>query len=300
MELFYYPSPHGNFGDDLNLWLWDEIMPGWREIMPDHWLIGVGTLINHYLPQGRPKLVMGSGFGYGKLPDAAQMAECTFVAVRGPKTAAMLGLPPERAIVDPAVLIADLPAFQNIPKSGRPIFVPHHKSVRRYDWPAICARAGIDYLSPEGDAREVMRRIAAAPLVIAESMHAVILADAFGTPWHAVSVAPQFNPWKFEDWAESLRIPLTIHSLFGELDDLRRRFGGRARPAEPAAGAAQEGPAPIPQSTFAMRHVRIFWAARRLRRLAATPGQLSDRAILAEAKARYRAAIAPIVMQAAA
>lgn len=28
MKLYYYESKEGNFGDDLNRWLWDSIFPG--------------------------------------------------------------------------------------------------------------------------------------------------------------------------------------------------------------------------------------------------------------------------------
>jgi succinoglycan biosynthesis protein ExoV len=151
LELFYFKTPGGNFGDDLNLWLWDEILPGWREARPGTLLVGVGTLINGKLPRGVPKLILGSGFGYGDPPDAALKAECEFAAVRGPLSEQALGLPPGTGIVDPAVLVADMPAFRNIPRSGRPVFVPHHASIGRVDWKALCDRAGLDYLSPEGE-----------------------------------------------------------------------------------------------------------------------------------------------------
>lgn len=306
MDLFHYDIASGNFGDDLNLWLWDEILPGWREAMPGHLLVGVGTLINNALPRGVPKLVLGSGVGYGALPDAELMAECRFVAVRGPRSAKALGLPPEVGIVDPAVLIADLPAFQNIPKSSRPVFVPHHASVHRTDWAVLCDKAGVDYVSPEGEARAVITKIAAAPLVIAESMHAVILADAFGVPWVGVSISYTFNGVKWLDWGDSLGITPDIQPLYPMIDALRARLPvsprallsgqGRSRgttavqPALAGGTRAHDGPLPL--------HLKIRIALERpqtvsrLRALSRETGQLSDRARLADAKARYRAALA--------
>ena len=35
MHPFHWQSAHGNFGDDLNLWLWDFLLPGFREVHPE-------------------------------------------------------------------------------------------------------------------------------------------------------------------------------------------------------------------------------------------------------------------------
>ncbi|RVI74215.1 polysaccharide pyruvyl transferase family protein, partial [Sinorhizobium meliloti] len=46
MKPYYWESQHGNFGDDLNLWLWDFLLPGFREVHPETLLVGVGTVLN--------------------------------------------------------------------------------------------------------------------------------------------------------------------------------------------------------------------------------------------------------------
>lgn len=296
MELYHYQAPRGNFGDDLNLWLWDALLPGWREAMPGHLLVGVGTIINDKLPRGVPKLVMGSGVGYGAVPDAALLAECTFAAVRGPHSARLLGLPPEKGIVDPAVMLPDLPEFQNIPRGGRPVFVPHVDSVSRLDWAALCALAGLDYVSPEGEAHEVIRRLAGAPLVVTESMHGAIIADAFGTPWKAVSISHRFHVRKWQDWADSLAIELQVKPMFPLMDWLSA-FLPKRRPASAISGSAVAETAKtagVGRPPF-RRRVRMAMerpmVAARLRDLARSKGQLSDRAVLAAARARYRAVL---------
>lgn len=306
LELFHFKLASGNFGDDLNLWLWDEILPGWQEALPGQLLVGVGTLINDKLPRGMPKMVLGSGIGYGNLPDADLMSECRFVAVRGPRSAAALGLPPETGIIDPAVLITDLPAFQNVPKSDRPVFVPHHASVRRADWEHLCRKAGVDYLSPQGDARQIIRRLAGAPLVITESMHGAIIADAFGTPWHAVTTSPHILKSKWLDWADSLGITFNMGSLFPVSERIARRFPQNRKVSNGAVGRQPNLaaiPTRAPTSNFPrpktmrqrlQRMLLVFEsqiAVARLRRLSATPGTLSDRSRLMAAKARYRAAL---------
>ncbi len=310
MDLHCYIPPHGNFGDEMNHWFWDEVLPGWREALPDHLLIGIGTLINNDLPRGRPKLVIGSGVGYGAVPDAGLMAEIRFESVRGPRSAATLGLPAAKGIMDPAMLLPDLPGFQGIARSGRPIFIPHEASMHRQDWAPLCDRAGVDYVSPGGDSREVIRRIAAAPLVIAESMHAVIIADAFGTPWHAVSISHLFNGTKWLDWADSLGVTPRIGPLYPEIARLAawrpRRFRGSrpvqaVRPAaEGSRSVAPKGPArghPRHLSLRIRMELEALATPAMLRRLIAQPGQLSDRAALATAQARYRAVLETVQQQ---
>ena len=76
MQPFYWESAHGNFGDDLNLWLWDFLLPGFREVHPEILLVGVGTVLNQVLlPGGVKKLVVGSGFGYGAAPALSDPGE---------------------------------------------------------------------------------------------------------------------------------------------------------------------------------------------------------------------------------
>ena len=62
MELLYFGVPGGNFGDDLNLWIWDELLPGWRNWSAESVLVGVGTILKRgFVPEGKRKLVLGSG-----------------------------------------------------------------------------------------------------------------------------------------------------------------------------------------------------------------------------------------------
>lgn len=304
MDLFHFHIASGNFGDDLNLWLWDEILPGWREAMPGHLLVGVGTLINDKLPHGVPKVVLGAGVGYGNLPDAALKAECRFVAVRGPRSAKALGLPPEVGIVDPAVLIADLPTFQDIPKSALPIFVPHISSLGHYDWPRICKAAGCDFVSPAGEAESVIRRIVGAPLVVAESMHAAIIADAFRVPWHALAVTPDFNYEKWLDWADSLEIRFTENRPIWE------KFVGRAQSKYEQrfisdAGPPSAGPAETSLLQQTKRHVRSVLnrtakpalLALQLRNLQRMKGYMSSAEVLSARKASLREKLADVLRE---
>lgn len=207
MKPYYWESQHGNFGDDLNLWLWDFLLPGFREVHPDVLLIGVGTVLNRaLLPAEGRKLVLGSGFGYGSLPDMSDRAAWDIRCVRGPLTAEKVGVPEDLGIVDPAVLVADMPEFSGLPKLHKRSFVPHWESAVAGLWPVICSMAGMNYIDPRGEAKDVIRQIAQSELIVAESMHGAILADAFRVPWVAVATSDNINSFKWRDWAATVGV----------------------------------------------------------------------------------------------
>lgn len=207
MKPYYWESEHGNFGDDLNLWLWDFLLPGFREVHPDVLLVGVGTVLNQaLLPEEGRKLVLGSGFGYGNLPDMRDRNLWDIRCVRGPLTAEKVGVSADLGIIDPAVLVADMPEFANLPKRYKQSFVPHWESAVAGLWPVVCAMAGLHYIDPRGEAKDVIRQIAQSELIVAESMHGAILADAFRVPWVAVSTSDSINSFKWRDWASTVGV----------------------------------------------------------------------------------------------
>ena len=160
MQLFYWPSPHGNFGDDLNTWFWDDVLPGWREWDDSVSLIGIGSLMtsNLQLPGGR-KVVVGAGAGYGQPPELGPDWDVRFV--RGPRTAAALDLPASAGITDTAALCARLPRFAGLAGSGRrPLLVPHWMSDLHpnYDWPRDGGGGGRRLCLPAGRRRGGHRR----------------------------------------------------------------------------------------------------------------------------------------------
>jgi succinoglycan biosynthesis protein ExoV len=205
MKPYHWESHHGNFGDDLNLWLWDFLLPGLRDVHSDVLLVGVGTVLNDVLfPKGQRKLVIGSGYGYGAVPDISDKTLWDIRCVRGEGTAAKLGLPSEMGIVDPAVMVTEMPEFQNLPKIHKKTYIPHWESAEFGMWDTVCEPAGLTYLDPRGEAMSVIRAIAQSEFIVAESMHGAILADAFRVPWVAVSTSTSINSFKWSDWAGSV------------------------------------------------------------------------------------------------
>ena len=204
MKLFYYQDPIGNFGDDLNPWIWNSLAP---EIFDDDdsmVLVGIGTLINSRAPEKPVKLVFGSGVGYHEFPNLDE--KWKFICVRGPLSAARLGLDKSYAISDPAVLLTQVTDPVKTPATNIISYMPHHASSRFADWRSICQQAGIVYMDPADSVEESVARIRQSKLVIAEAMHAAIIADAFRVPWIPVTCYDHILEFKWMDWCQSLKL----------------------------------------------------------------------------------------------
>jgi succinoglycan biosynthesis protein ExoV len=209
MRLHYYKDPHGNFGDDLNPWLWSRLIPDLLDNDGRTLFVGIGTILRREIPREPGKVVFGSGAGYGTPPvlDERWRVYC----VRGPHTAAALGLEPGRAITDPALLVRCLrdPAAPG-DRFGT-AFIPHHESVHRaaaqgIDLEAVARSAGLVFIDPRQPVERVMDSIWVARRVLTEAMHGAILADAWRVPWRAVRLYPHVLGSKWVDWTASLRL----------------------------------------------------------------------------------------------
>lgn len=233
MKVYHWPSPKGNFGDDLNLWLWDHLLPYYRQNKNYDMLLGVGTVLgSDHIPENGKILVVGSGAGYGEKPDIQKDIRWDIRCVRGKLTAKALGLKESQGIIDPAVTIADMSEFQGLKTKYKTIFIPHWGSALTGTWETVCKHAGITYVDPCNESKEVIRKIAQSELVVAESMHAAIIADAFRVPWIPVTTSECINSFKWEDWLSSLDLtyqpnflplssPLEARKAWGDLRGIR-------------------------------------------------------------------------------
>lgn len=225
MKLFHWTSGHGNFGDDMNSFIWQQFLPGVFDDDDDAIFIGIGTIFSADVPKARHRIVMGSGTGYGRLPPDLGDGSWHVYAVRGPLTARAIGGDPELAVADPAILLPLLPEFAPTPQRGI-AFVPHWTTAEEGIWQSSCAQAGIEFIDPRHEAKSVIRRIASAELVIAESMHAAIVADAFRVPWIAI-VSGRDTPLKWHDWALAMGLEYRPYEV-GRLSVIERVREGRS------------------------------------------------------------------------
>lgn len=204
MKLFYYKDLIGNFGDDLNPWIWYSLAPEIFNEDDSSVLVGIGTLINNGAPEKPTKFVFGSGVGYNKFPNIDNKWQ--FYCVRGPLSAERLGLDKSFAISDPAVLLTQVIPTKTVQRTNMVSYMPHHVSARFADWKSICQKAGINYIDPATDVNEAVLQIRQSKLLIAEAMHGAIVADAFRVPWVPVACYDHILDFKWDDWCQSLKM----------------------------------------------------------------------------------------------
>lgn len=231
-----------NFGDVLNKYLWQPYLGEFIGRDDGIVMMGIGTLLGNGLRETAGQVIVcGSGCGYGADFRQINDPNWKFFFVRGPKTAKVMGLPDDMFITDPAILTPEI--FPAAPKTGKTVFVPHWKTSLNPLWKSACKHAGVEYVDPLSDIKDVMAAISGAKLVIAEAMHAAIIADAYRVPWVSVSSSRQINAFKWQDWANSLGMDHSFqhYAPLGFTTYAENLSSGRAEIFEKQEKAVSEG-----------------------------------------------------------
>lgn len=207
MKLHYWVGKNGlrNFGDSLNEIIWSEKLPGVFNKQSNHLFLGIGTILNNKLPVAKNITVLGSGVGYGSIPE--KMSEWHILSVRGPLTASALKIDPSLSITDPAVLVRNIKFLKNRPQFNFS-YMPHWQNDNIL-FKNICCKLRINYISPLRDVRYIIDQILRSRNLITEAMHGAIVADAFRIPWVCVHDTrnPSYLPFKWRDWSSSISVP---------------------------------------------------------------------------------------------
>lgn len=295
MRLIHYRSAIPNFGDDLNAILWPALLPDFFDDDAPDGFVGIGTLIGMPVPGTGRLTVFSSGAGYDAL-SGWQGRAVTYACVRGPVTARLLGLGPEAALTDGAILAPLTPGFPDAGGGGdETLVVPHVQSLAFNGWDEAARLAGFGLVDPRDPPEAVVARIARAGLVLTESLHGAIIADSYGVPWIGFASSKNFGATKWVDWRLSLDETPRFHILPPPDARAWLRFG---RPAWPL-GAAVELDAEQAMAAFAARVAPAAGALgwrQRLKRLAA--GSAAGRALLGCSPARTAAALTALSLTA--
>ncbi len=162
--------------------------------LDDRRLLTVGSIINVEGREG--DVVWGSGIHGNLLPLRKPFPKLDIRSVRGPLTAQILrttGNNVPDVYGDPALLFSQLwedSEIGIIRRSGGTVFVPNYEDL---------FSAPPRSLSPQGNPVEIIRTIASANLVIASSLHAIIIADSYGVP-SVLMKSPSQSIFKYEDY----------------------------------------------------------------------------------------------------
>ncbi len=208
MQLISYHGRTLNFGDDLNGCLWPALAPDLFDADGKDGFLGIGTVIGMPVSGVRTLHAFGSGIGNNRL-EQWRGQTVRYWCVRGPISARLLGIAPDLAITDGAVLTPTVDGFPTAATGGGgTVIVPHWETLDHPGWPAVAAATGFELIDPRADPRHVVARIARADLVLAEAMHGAIIADTYGIPWIAFATSKNFGSTKWVDWAMSLGLTL--------------------------------------------------------------------------------------------
>ena len=191
------PGGKPNFGDELNTYLWPQFVahPPTGDVL----FHGIGSVLNARCRPAKHRIVFGSGAGYYGLPTLDESWHVYFV--RGPQTARALG--GVASITDPAILVRGLVDRLDTPR-WKCAFMPRWDATD--DWPDLyirCEDAGIHLIHPQDPVQNILSNIAATELLLSETLHGAVVANALRVPWISVYGNPG-HEFKWYDWCSSL------------------------------------------------------------------------------------------------
>jgi succinoglycan biosynthesis protein ExoV len=196
-----------NFGDDLNLWLWEKLIPGIFDQDESSIFVGIGTILNDGVPQASRTVVFGSGVGYGTtLPkvDSTWKIYC----VRGPLSARALGLDSSFAVADAGMLLDKVYRKKAVGCKFKYSLMPHALSTQDGGrvFERVCGDVGVELIDARDPIEVVLDKISNTEVLLTEAMHGAIAAEALGVPWVPIATRKFIYPFKWHDWCASMSL----------------------------------------------------------------------------------------------
>ena len=222
MKYLYFKSEKGNFGDDLNPWLWPKLFDDKNLVDENAYLLGIGSILH---PQNQKlakittnkKIIFGTGVRPSNNYQNLIMDETWDIRfLRGPYSSRALGNGHEY-ISDAAYAIRHLngfPNIKNVEKKYDISIMPYFHSMDYFDWDEIAKNLGYNLISPfsEKGVEHTLKEIAASQVVISEAMHGAIIADILRVPWRRFVLTTPYtegervSEFKWNDWLNSINI----------------------------------------------------------------------------------------------
>lgn len=221
MKLEYHKEK--NFGDALNPIVFHYFLPDFFDEDSSSIFLGIGSILGLKIPKPNQKIIVfSSGYAsgadttYGPPPQITKNYK--IVCVRGPLTAKLLNINPQKAITDGAILLAAM-HWQDISKKYEISYIPHVGSLDFFDWENFCHEVGLHFINPKNDPLQVISEIRASKKIISEAMHGAIVDDSFRIPWLSVKAYSTINRFKWKDWCDSMNLnynPVILSPLFSK------------------------------------------------------------------------------------
>jgi pyruvyltransferase len=230
IELTYWKPAGGvNFGDELSRTI-TELMLARRgvtiqdEIPASKQLLAVGSVL-HHAREGA--IIWGSGVNGSTYAWQHRARNIDVRAVRGPRTRDFLsrqGINVPEVYGDPAILLPEL-TNGRFSVTGRDAiaFVPNlHDMALVKDNPPNDIRV----IDPKRSWNVVVKDILECRLVLASSLHGLVVAEAFGIPARYVRLSDREGLFKYADYYEGTGRPLEFATSLEQARDM----GGHAEP----------------------------------------------------------------------
>jgi succinoglycan biosynthesis protein ExoV len=219
MEIYYYKSEFGNFGDDLNPWLWPQLFDV-ASTEPNTLFVGIGSILHKGAGLMKLNDTKKIIFGSGVRPEvhfsnflANDSLDIRFL--RGPLSSSVLAHE-YPYISDAAYAIRQLKDFDKGTEDKKydVSVMPYFKSLNYIDWEKICKELGYHYISPlsEKGVEFTLQEIKQSRKLITEAMHGAIVADLYRVPWHRFifstphTEGSMVSEFKWTDWLQSVKI----------------------------------------------------------------------------------------------
>lgn len=214
--LRWYEKKDGNFGDDLNIYLINRLLPHtiilkkvqgklskFSLLKSKPYLMLIGSILKNDIDNA---IILGSGVMYENESFSGKPKKIH--SVRGPLSAAKLlenGYQKTELFGDPALIISKIFPSSKVKKHiiG---FVPHYVDKENPLSLRLIHDLGIHFIDIQAKPEKFIEELTSCEHIISSSLHGIIAADSYGIPcrWVKISSLVQGDGFKFRDYFKSV------------------------------------------------------------------------------------------------